>query len=105
MEAPSTPRCDPIDVSELCLRLAQGIRSLPQLARSFYDTSFELLIELVELGLGSLERGAVSRTSQRPCRLARTNWWVRTIRHCCAESDFWIGALEASYSERKRCTS
>src|SRR5260370_11846442 len=47
-----------MDVRELRMRLAQRFRRLPQLARPFCDTSFELLVHLLELGLGSLERGA-----------------------------------------------
>src|SRR5215510_16210465 len=51
-------RCDPIDVRECRLRLAQCLRGLSELAGPFVDTFFELLIEVRELGLGSLERGA-----------------------------------------------
>ncbi len=56
-------------VRELPLRLAQRFRGLPQLARPFYDTSFELLIQLVELGLRSLERGGLENfpTAVSPC--------------------------------------
>ena len=49
--------------------LAQCFRGLAQLARPFYDTPFELLIEPVELGLGSLERGGFENvpTPVSPC--------------------------------------
>ena len=42
---------------ELSLRLAQRFRGLRQLARPFRDSPFELLVELLELALGSLEHG------------------------------------------------
>ncbi len=45
-------RRDAIDVRELRLRLAQRFRGQHQLAGSFHDTLFELLIESLDFGFG-----------------------------------------------------
>src|SRR5690242_16891866 len=50
-------RRDAIDVRELRLRLTQRLRGQHQLVGPFYDTSFELLIEEPDFGLGLLVPG------------------------------------------------
>ena len=50
-------RRDAIEVRELRLRLTQRFRRLHQLVGPFHDTLFEFLIEPLDFGLGSLQRG------------------------------------------------
>ena len=53
------PHCrDAVDVCEFQLRLLECFRGTYQFSRPFRDPPFELVIELIELGLGSLERGS-----------------------------------------------
>ena len=77
IEAVSSPIVATIDVRQLRLRLKQCFRRPHELVGSLDDTLFELIVESLDFGFGSLQRGGLDKLPF-PCRLARTNWWVRT---------------------------
>jgi hypothetical protein len=53
------------------------VATMGELTASIAHDVFELIVESLDFGFGSLQRGGLDNLPF-PCRLARTNWWVRT---------------------------